>query len=521
MLRQFTLLATVAFCVASAAAETRQMQLLNPDGTPATDAKAIAILTTPGAMVNQELKPLPFHTMDGPSPVKDVANQDGTISFDVSAKAVVAQNGLGFLFIPAEAFAEKAKLRPWANVRLDINTVPEKLRDKYRLRIQWTNNFAGAYAQVKASQSESAISEDWRFDRLISVQRIVEIKNEPLRLPPGEVTLTLVDAEHAQRVADDEVNPNVAKSVEVGFWQLGRKGESLLTLPEFGAVEVEGQLTQTGPLPDWGKAASVDRVVLHSAVNMIMPDQLKRLLTVGLNGDSPVSDREGRDRLAEYLDSPEGMGFRNRPRSAQTILKESERCRFDLVPTGLYSLCRLVPTVLNEDMSGMSVPLAKGTTILSAVPTGLYATVSPRETVDVTLTRPLHHKPESFGFHDSFSNSALPGQPAPNGLRRSASDPFGHDREYPFRESMVDFNAATIIPKWLQANDSVRDKQQLQQTLKQHLESEFTANQKSREAEIERLQQLINKAKEWLEQRNKNRDKIINKRVDELFPRAE
>lgn len=86
---------------------------------------------------------------------------------------------------------------------------------------------------------------------------------------------------------------------------------------------------------------------------------------------------------------------------------------------------------------------------------------------------------------------------------------------------MVDFNAATIIPKWLQANDSVRDKQQLQQTLKQHLESEFTANQKSREAEIERLQQLINKAKELLEQRNKNRDKIINKRVDELFPRAE
>jgi hypothetical protein len=120
MFRTTALLAFIAVCAASASAETRKMKLLNPVGTTASDAKVIAVLVSTGAMVDHELKALPFHTMNGqrqPSPFKDVANDDGAISFDVSAYAVVAQNEQSFVFVPSQAFAELATLRPWAEGR--------------------------------------------------------------------------------------------------------------------------------------------------------------------------------------------------------------------------------------------------------------------------------------------------------------------------------------------------------------------------------------------------------------------
>ena len=65
------------------------------------------------------------------------------------------------------------------------------------------------------------------------------------------------------------------------------------------------------------------------------------------------------------------------------------------------------------------------------------------------------------------------------------------------------------------------DREELRALLQKHLESEFDANQKSRQAEIERLQQLLGKSKEWLNKRQERRDEIIKKRIEELLRQRE
>ena len=77
--------------------------------------------------------------------------------------------------------------------------------------------------------------------------------------------------------------------------------------------------------------------------------------------------------------------------------------------------------------------------------------------------------------------------------------------------------AAGIIEQWLKTAGKDADREELRALLQKHLESEFDANQESRQAEIERLQQLLGKSKEWLNKRQERRDEIIKKRIDELL----
>lgn len=75
-----------------------------------------------------------------------------------------------------------------------------------------------------------------------------------------------------------------------------------------------------------------------------------------------------------------------------------------------------------------------------------------------------------------------------------------------------------FIKQWLAANQgAVDDRATLRAALQAHLEQEFDANLQSRESELQRLEQLLEKSREWLSSRNARRVEIIAKRIDELL----
>ncbi len=96
-----------------AIAETVQVRLLNPDGSPAADARAVAVMTQL-SRVDANLKELPslISTPAGGSTVA-VTNEAGTLTFDSKALAVLAQSPSGFAFMPLPLAGREVKLRPW------------------------------------------------------------------------------------------------------------------------------------------------------------------------------------------------------------------------------------------------------------------------------------------------------------------------------------------------------------------------------------------------------------------------
>ena len=81
--------------------------------------------------------------------------------------------------------------------------------------------------------------------------------------------------------------------------------------------------------------------------------------------------------------------------------------------------------------------------------------------------------------------------------------------------------ATTLIQNWLRSVKDPSVQTELRKLLQDHLQQEFEVNQKSHQAEIERLQQLLVKSKEWLDQRQQRRDEIIRKRIEELLQQQE
>lgn len=77
--------------------------------------------------------------------------------------------------------------------------------------------------------------------------------------------------------------------------------------------------------------------------------------------------------------------------------------------------------------------------------------------------------------------------------------------------------ATALIQNWLRSAKDPSDQAELRQLLQDHLQQEFDATQASRIAELERLERLLRQSAKWLHNRAKNRDEIIQKRIDELI----
>ena len=141
-----TLWCLAIFCLMAqlAMAEQVQVQLLNPDGSPAIDAQAIAIKTI-GTRVDEKLKELPSlgKPLADSSGIAVVTNEAGVLKFESTALAVLAQSPTGFAFMPLPLAGREVKLRPWAKLKIDLTAIAPQLGQSQRLYVVWENCFAG------------------------------------------------------------------------------------------------------------------------------------------------------------------------------------------------------------------------------------------------------------------------------------------------------------------------------------------------------------------------------------------
>lgn len=584
--RCFVLLLTAVIST-SAVAETRQLKLLNPDRSPAVDAKAVAILSTPGARVNEEFEPFPFHTMDGQrhaSPVKAAENNEGVISFDKSAKAVIARNDHGFVFIPAEAFREAATLRPWANVKFDPPAELKEHAEEFKLRVLWSNCYACPNEGIRILSSRQ--KPDWRFQPLVYIEQHIDLAGpSTVRVPPGEIQLMLFDSEQAKRIEDDEVDPaQITSHVSFGIYRT-RSGEVTdlsSQLPKFGGLMGKIKTVQSG-LPDWSidsENQDLQRVMtvrlLH---NKQLPPAVLPSNPFGQSGPSTVLDN-----YAKFCATDEGLAHRRQGAVfASTEITADGSFQFDLLPVGEYSLEQMLRTrsksslafvqsssVINghDDAGPVRATVAAGehtdvgtvTTKPTPPVTNAFSANSPvkrqrtvweAQTVVKDGQEVVVHLPrviteyvatEPSGNDRSYQNQ-IPGTITPRSLPDVSDDSFRRDSLLPPHQPRPQTDSPgpgvlpvvpgqsqypgsvnpdqAIIDRLLKLTGPDADRDEIEELLREHLTEEFEAKQNSRKAEIDRLQKLLEKSKELIGRRYDNRNEIIGRRLAELLKRLD
>lgn len=338
-----------------ASAQERQIKLLNPDFTPATDAKVVAVLLTPGGVVDQDLKPRQTPN-DRKEPLVELVNDNGTVTV-VDAKTIVASNEQGFLFLPASAFAKAARLQEWAHVELDVSTVPEDKRDGLRLTVMWTNSIQGTFVRPETPRNadefstEPAISKepqpDWRFDPMIVWTHAVPVATQSLRVPPGEILISLASKQLSEESEVFAEMPPGSIATNIGLWRVPSGTTQKIALPEFGSVE--GTISDQSMLPDWSKSGrETTRILLN-------PESLLGLPVI-------LQPSGSRDDYFSKLTSNEG--FRTRQSMAHNAVTTSVdgAFRFELVPVADYSIGKLermtdLPSGIPEPAPFRYVPL--------------------------------------------------------------------------------------------------------------------------------------------------------------------
>ncbi len=195
-----------------AQAQTRQLTLLNPDDTPAADAQVIAVVKA-FARVDAKLNPMPSlireNHFGGTIPIK---NNGGTIAFDSKAIAVVAQNSVGFAFVPLPSASNQVKLRPWAKLKLDLSSLELQSKKSPHVVVMWENCFAGDPPTTSAAEygddpfGSSSQRVDWRFDKFVMWWMTVDPRaDQVLNVPPGEVTVIFSEEDLTAATASSPV----------------------------------------------------------------------------------------------------------------------------------------------------------------------------------------------------------------------------------------------------------------------------------------------------------------------------
>jgi hypothetical protein len=514
----------------------------------------VAVLTTPGGMVDQDLKPRQVRKGDK-QPLTELVNTNGTvkITFD-STQAIVASNEQGFLFLPASAFGDTAKFREWAHVELDVSTVPDEMRADITLNVTWTNSLQGMYVRPQMNQGDDLFRSafdrpekmepklDWRFDPMITWTQSVPVTNQSVRVPPGEVLISLVSKRLSDAAQLQSELPPGSFAATIGLWQTKGGTVQQIVLPEFGTVAGAIKSDTTSTLPDWSHSGS---------------ETMQFSLNHGPFADLPpiLSPSGNNDEYFSKLASDEGFKSRRDWAASAMTTSSDGGFRFPLVPVGTYSIHKLLeswklPSGIPEQLAIVSVPLkpdgdnssvvvnAKNTTTLNITELTQSAPVSGQfsEIPSSASTRPL---PPGAKIGYRPTRRMVDGkevfQMVPYLVTQKQSEPiqfysevYGGDdirseesrlfgpHDAPSTVPQPDA-AATLIQNWLRSTKDPSDQTELRKLLHDHLQQEFDATQASRKAEVERLQRLLHQSVEWLDKRAENRDEIIQKRIDELI----
>jgi hypothetical protein len=403
-----------AQCALGQVVQERQLELINPDGSVAADSVAIAVRADQ-VLLDEQLQ-LPSNSANGnvelqvmnPQIVPLDANKGGLLLVPPGTKVIVAQNEHGFVFVPPNSLAGKAKLRPWSQLKIDTSSIPDQLRSKYQLNILWRNSFAGAIPSnvpeiVRSIENQfdvarnddpfgsiSAAPLDWRFHDYVTRSQVVDVVDQTITVPPGEVTIVLNKLD-----SDLSVSPSMP-SVTLGIVRTASDQTAEFALPEFGSAQ--GQLlVPEASFPNWGQTI-IDQAIIINALPVradgspLLPNPAERLAGLSRSQDS-ISDpfaaggvaHQNRvaDAVAGYYASAEGTAERALiAGNAMVPTNEHGQFTFDILPIGQYELRILIPTgTKNSSVEyGTSERLAA---VGSDTPGSLIFVINPSELTDL------------------------------------------------------------------------------------------------------------------------------------------
>ncbi len=323
-------------------AEVRKLKLLNPDGSPATDAIAIAIMTA-GTRVNESLHELPNLAQEMSSKNATVAleNHGGIVQYDSKALGILAESKtFGFVFVPVRPETSVAKLRPWAKLKIDLSAFsPQALQGK-QICVLWENCFAGTHRRpityLEGNDpfgSEDPVPHfDWRFDSLV-MWSLTQMAQQQLvvDVPPGEVTVIMSSEllDNAQSLTQDPL---------VRFRPLRTLAgkEASFSAPELGTIA--GKLVEDAGLPDWDSSGDKrPMIVATSLLSQVEEDFAK--LNAG-----PVTQTK-LDQLAHRYASDAGIKFRyDFVAGGSERIHENNSFQLQDLPAGHYQLYLQLPT---------------------------------------------------------------------------------------------------------------------------------------------------------------------------------
>ena len=627
---------TFLIFAAPAMAQTTKLKLINPDGTPAVDAQAIAIMV-PFTRVDSNLKELPSleTVMPKGGGTRALENQAGEIIFDSNDLAVIAQNQAGFAFIPLPIKSSSVKLRPWAKLKVDPTAFASQQQVPQRVTVLWENCFAGNPIRpaVTSTQDDPFGSDepvpkiDWRFDSIVLWSVTLDIKSDQMvNVPPGEVTLMVSPEDVA--VADWK---GPFANTRFRPVRLASGKQTTLEMPSCGTIR--GQLIDAD-LPSWNDGENVDRFIYATpGGETSMPEEFEKFFT-GLD----VGPGTILDELAKRYASDAGMRYRfGLLPTAHARVSGDGTFRFVNLPVGKYQLSLFQPNYggampklkrrgeaddkpLVVELTGNTQHTDIGEVEIANTPLKFYA---PKESLpqDDPFGGPI----TSTNSNDPFGNNApvlgSSSEPKTSDSLKAAeekiqyalasrTEPFyfravplsrviailqdnhgipirlsslklqeaGIDLESPvtielpsltlqsalrhilstvsdrltftIRDEMLlitiqedaaldaavqqpqpavlannlksatpnEFNSGEeFIDRWLKTAKNASDQAALRSALLTHLEKEFDANQKIRRAELNRLQELLQQSKAWLDSRQARRSEIVGKRLSELL----
>ncbi len=345
MCKLLYMLTISVFVSSSALAEMKQIKLLNPDGSPAIQAKAIAISKL--SFVDNNLRELPFlsqaATDTGTSPL---IIEGGTLRFDSSAKALIAQSEDGFAFIPLPTRSNEVKLRPWAKLKFDSSKLNREAVKGYRPFVLWQNCFTGnaprPHSAAGQAQNDPFGSDpfagdpfagdpfpqfDWRFDPIVTWMTSFEnAESDTLKVPPGEVMVVMSREDLLAGIGD-------RMSTQLGSLRTYSDQLSTFVLPELGTIK--GKLASDGGLPNWIDSGDSGTIVVAQSTVPI-PDEIGKLVKLHVVN---LTSKDILDQLSQRYASAAGTQYRQaHSRGGAARVNADGTFEMTNVPVGSYEL---------------------------------------------------------------------------------------------------------------------------------------------------------------------------------------
>ncbi|MCA9063932.1 MAG: hypothetical protein KDA96_12760 [Planctomycetaceae bacterium] len=547
---------------------TRELTLLNPDETPAANARVAVYGKAAKAPLKVDSVFIEYPPTDGGNSPQ-FADARGRIQIERDPKAVIASTEQGFAFIPGESLQKSALLRPWASVKLETATLPEAFRDQFVILITWSNHLAGTYdpGPIRHATSkplhngfntgfgDPMSTPNWRVDRMVTVRYELPVEDQVIQVPPGEVTVALLSKpngvfddskQDAVTNASGVERPETRLNVDLGFWPVESEKTTTISLPQFGWVTGNLFESSAGTLPDWNRTSRVKHMIAA------IPEKNVVYRSYQVPAD---------------LLSEAGVRYRNRMSGfVLGHVTDNNQILFPPIPVGKYHVQAMAQETAGTGPGGSPALIFHSQLVERAddqangkQPAPIVIQVTAGNTNDVgnlVLTpNVLNRTPgdvlatPAFNASQSTSQPVLPAGPAtstanpygspsrpnspigiagpphlpqaqPAGISEPAPATIAPPTVYtsPAATSTdADSFATQMIEQWRRGAEPGADDAELRELLKSHLGSEFDSSVRTREEELQRLQTLLEKSREWLQKRKENREQIIEKKIDDLL----